>query len=511
MIDDFKLLRCRASRLYELANSGDPQALGRMREWIRPARKIQMSDALHAIATEAGFANWPKLKFANDARCMDRASRVERLKIALFLGQHWVVDRLLAADSELKHENLGLELALYDKKSVFAQLEDDPEAATRIIGVRNPILHLCFSRHIHSVPHKAGDVIDIAEKLVNLGASVNDSYPAEPGSEHRLSALYGALGHAANLPLARWLLEKGADPDDNESLYHATELGHGDGVSLLLDHGARVDGTNALLRALDFNDHQMVKDLLAHGANPNEEVSVHPSGALPVVITAIHQAARRLCDERMACILLDAGADPDDTRFGHTAYATARVFGNLAMAKAIDAYGGCTDLDAVELQLASAADETDCAGYRINVAELPEETRHLLTEIIRYPNRLRHAQRLVELGFEIEGQDKMGMTPLHVAGWEGLADVMEWLLSLGSNLKHINGFGGTLLSTIVHGSENCPARASRKHIACARMALQAGVPLPIPCIEFAGEEDMAGFLVNWAEDHPEQVIEDGIG
>ena len=61
-------------------------------------------------------------------------------------------------------------------------------------------------------------------------------------------------------------------------------------------------------------------------------------------------------------------------------------------------------------------------------------------------------------------------------------------------LEHVNGFGGDLLSTIVHGSENCPNRDSRDHVACAWLALRAGVPLPQLAPRFAGEESMAVFL-----------------
>jgi ankyrin repeat protein len=80
-----------------------------------------------------------------------------------------------------------------------------------------------------------------------------------------LSTLYFAIGHADNMPLARWLLEHGADPNDGESLYHSTELGHHEGLRLLLAHGADPKGTNALLRAMDFHDIEAVRMLMEGG------------------------------------------------------------------------------------------------------------------------------------------------------------------------------------------------------------------------------------------------------
>ncbi len=167
-------------------------------------------------------------------QAMDRSQRADRLKISLYLGEDWVVDNLLRSEPDLGSANLGLQCALYDIEDVRSVLVKDKAAATRKVGVRSPILHLAFSRHFKAAPEREGEMIAVAEALVAGGADVNDSYPFEPDSPHRLSALYGALGHAGNLGLAEWLLEHGASPDDNESLYHATELSALNGVKLLM-------------------------------------------------------------------------------------------------------------------------------------------------------------------------------------------------------------------------------------------------------------------------------------
>ena len=472
--------------------------------------EFQLSDALDVVSQEAGLANWSHLHFEQAAASVARQELARRLKMALYFGQHWIVNRLLAVDPALANDDFGLELALYDLVAVRRRLEADPEIATRAIGPRNPILHLAFSRHLHAAPELEPQMLEVAEALVRCGADVNDGYPAEPGSPHTLSALYGALGHAHNLPLARWLLEKGADPNDNESLYHSTEIGIPDGTRLLLDFGARVEGTNALLRAIDFNDHETVGVLLAHGADVNAPVANHPGGEPPMVIPALHQAARRMADGRMASILLDAGADCSHRHCGHTPYAYARIYGNSEVAETIAEFGGASPLNETEAQLAAIADGTAAGDPTFRGRTPSGELGALLTQLIPYPERLVHLKGLVAHGFDHDACDEMRMTPLHLAGWEGLPETMEWLLTFNPALDHINGFGGDLLSTIIHGSENCPKRDSRDHIACARLALGAGVALGTNAVMYAGEEGMATFLLRWSVDHPEQVVAGGI-
>ncbi|MDJ1006458.1 MAG: ankyrin repeat domain-containing protein [Paracoccaceae bacterium] len=504
--------RREAKKLRRAFEAGEEAAWARVRAVLPEATSLRHTEALHVVAREAGEASWPKLKLCAEVAEMDREKRAERLKMALYFGQHWVTEALLSADPNLEDDNLGLQIALYRADKVAEALARDRGAATRLIGVRRPILHLAFSQH-HSGPGADRDgMLSIAEMLVDAGADVNDGYPAEPGSEHLLSALYGALGHAGNVTLARWLLERGANPNDNESLYHSTELGHHEGLDLLLAHGADPTGTNALLRAMDFNDHLAVEKLLAAGADPNEGwVPDHPSGQPVDHVTALHQAARRMNDAKMARLLLDAGADPAARFDGLTPYEMARVYGNAEVTDEIAAAGGAVDLPPEIARLARIADGEVLSGEYIDPARLPDELRNMVRAILHQPGALDHVRRLIEAGLEWDRPDDMGLTPVQIAGWEGLPEVMAYFLSLKPDLSHINGYGGTLLSTIIHGSENCPERETRDHIGCARLALEEGVALPRPAIELAGQPEMAAFLADWGEAHPGQVTEDGIG
>ncbi len=504
-------LRRDAKALRRAFETGDAAARARTESVALRGDNLKHADFLHVVARESGFESWPRLVLAAETMGLDRAAKQQRLKMAIFHGQNWVAEQLLADTPDLADGAFGLQVALLRRAEVEQALAADPNLATKEFGPRRPILHLAFSKYIHSRPELAGDMIAIAEKLVANGADVNDGFPFQPGDDHLLSALYGAIGHADNMVLGRWLLENGANPNDNESLYHATELGHHDGLRLLIAHGADPKGTNALLRAMDFDDVTAVQMLIDAGADVDEFNDAEIGGEKPWVIPALHQAARRNCGRKMIDLILANGAGPERRYEGMTPYAYARVFGNRAMRQALEEQGVSPRLSEAEALLAAIADDEAPDGKFINPESLPPAARNIVRLILHLPGKLDHVKRLVAAGAEYDRPDDQGLTPVQLAGWEGLPDLLAYFLSLKPDLGHINGYGGTLLSTIIHGSENCPERASRDYIACLELVLTEGVALPKRAIELAGEPDVQAFLADWAEAHPGQVVEGGVG
>lgn len=501
-------LRRDATALKRSFAAGEVAARQRV-EMFRPRDDLSApkhADFLYVIAREQNFQSWPKLKLAAETLGMDHAARQQRLRIALYHGQGWVAEALLAETPDLAEGDFGLQCALYERAAVEAALARDPGLALRAVGPRRPILHLAYSQWFRQRPDLAPDMIAVAEALVAQGADVSDGYPVEPGSDHLLSALYGAIGHADNMVLGRWLLDRGADPNDNESLYHATELGHHEGLRMLLEAGAAPKGTNALLRAMDFDDVDAVQLLLAHGAKADDFDDTHVGGEAPWVVPALHQAARRGCGPEMVALLLDHGADPGRVYQGASAYGYAKVFGNAALAQAIEARGAQVPLTREEALMARAAEGRDSPGETVDPARLPDAYRDIICMLLPMPDRLDQIGRLVALGFDPDRPDSAGLTPVQIAGWEGLPAAMAYLLSLGPDLAHVNGYGGTLLGTVMHGAENCPAREARDHAACLRLALGAGLALPRREIALSGREDLVAVLEDWAEAHPEQVV-----
>ncbi|WP_394181889.1 hypothetical protein [Yoonia maritima] len=498
MTDPLDALRQQAKTRQKLYQSGNRAANTRVNAVKPRAGELKRADFLHIIARENDFTSWPQLKTAVETQGMYRAAKLQRLKTALFHGQTNVVQQLLSDTPDLAAGAFGLQVALYDLDAVIQTLKDDPHIATRQLGPRRPILHLAFSKMLTAWPEKEQDMLAIAELLISAGADVNDGYPAHPGSKHLLSALYGAIGHAGNIPMARWLLEHGANPDDGESLYHATELGHHMGLKLLLEYGANPVGTNALLRAMDFHDVAAVEMLLVAGATPDE--------AMP----ALHHAARRQSPPKMVEILLNAGADPNRAFHGASTYAAARIFGNQSLSDALEARSVDTTLTDVEHILADCADGNVVEGRWIDAAKVPQAFKNVLHEVLVLPNRMEHVRALVAVGMPWDAPDGQGVPPVQLAGWQGLPDMTDYFLQLGPDLSYVNGFGGTLLSTIVHGSENCPDRKERDHLACLELALEHGVALPKKAIKFAGNPRVSSFLTDWAVAHPGQVVDHGI-
>lgn len=501
-------LRRDARRLKQAWEDGAPQA--RQRVQNHPPRgdlhALKHADFLYVLAREQGFESWPKLKLAAETTGLDRAARQQRLKLALYHGQNWVVEQLLSETPDLAKDHFGLSCALYDLDTVRAGLAQDPGRATQLFGPRRPMLHLAFSRYHQARPDLEQEMLSIAQLLVDHGADVNDCMPVSPENDHPLSALYGAIGHANNMALGQWLLDKGANPNDGESLYHATELGHHRGLKMLLAHGADPRGTNALLRAMDFHDHGAVRMLLDHGARADDFDGTHVGGEAPWVVPALHQAARRGSDAEMISLLLDHGADPARVYQGATAYAYARVFGNADLARAIEARGAATPLGPEETLLARAADGLDSPGQYIDPNRLPEAYRNIIRMILHLPGRLSQVKRLVALGVDYDRPDGEGLTPVQLAGWEGLPDVLAYFLTLGPDLAHVNNYGGNLMSTILHGSENNPSAEGRDYIGCLRLALEHGMALQRREIAGAGREDTSAFLSDWADRYPGQVV-----
>lgn len=498
MTDPLDDLRRQAKTLQKSYERGERGAIDRIAlAQLRRSGALKRADFLHVIAREHSFASWPMMKASVELRGMDRAAKLQRLKIALAHGQAQVAQQIITDTPDLAEGEFGLQVALYDLAAVETALGLDAGAAIKPSGGKTPILHLAFSPMLRVWPDKENDMRAIAQMLVAHGASVNDGMPAEPGSDHMLSALYGAIGHARNLPMAEWLLDQGADPNDDESLYHATELGHAEGVKMLLAAGADPTGTNALLRAMDADDVDMVKLLLDAGADPNEE-----NGGM----TALHHAAIRQCSAEVCALLLEHGADQSIVRAGVTPYACARVFGHRVLTDILDP----KPLTALEEQLSMAAEGVIAENTFLDPSGLPRPYANLLRDILYLPGKLPHIEALVALGLPWDAPDEAGLTPVQLAGWEGLPDVMRFFLHLKPDLGHVNGYGGTLLSTIIHGSENNPNRTERDYLGCLELALREGVALPKRAIALAGEPEVSEFLSDWAARHPGQVVEHGV-
>ena len=119
--------------------------------------------------------------------------------------------------------------------------------------------------------------------------------PQRPG-RRRVDESLDRLLRGETPPLRGCCWSPGADPNDNDSLYHSLDPADGACTRLLLEHGANVPGTNALAHALDYDRPERVRLLLEHGGDPNESPE-WPAAAPrrdPGTVARRHAPARRV-------------------------------------------------------------------------------------------------------------------------------------------------------------------------------------------------------------------------
>jgi hypothetical protein len=151
----------------------------------------------------------------------------------------------------------GLEEALAEGD---ASVVTPDVAASRAVGPRGwpALCHVTFSPHLGG--ERTDALLACARALLDVGADPNAAWThPEYGPQ---SALYGAAGVAHEPRMTALLLEAGADPNDNESVYHSVEDPTLECLRLVLDAGGRIVGSNALGHALDRADTAALELLL---------------------------------------------------------------------------------------------------------------------------------------------------------------------------------------------------------------------------------------------------------
>ena len=296
---------------------------------------------------------------------------------------------ILSAHPELADESIHAAAILGNAAAVRRFLDLDAGNATAKGGPHrwDALTHLCFSRYLRLDRARSAGFVDAAEALLEAGASANTGfYSTDHDPPEFESVLYGAAGVAHHPGVTRVLLERGADPNDGEVVYHTPETYDHAVLTLLLDTGKLNADSLAtlLLRKHDWHDGDGVKLLLERGADPNRTTRWG--------FSALHQALRRDNDLQIIELLLDRGADPNLPAHGRPATAMAAREGRGDVLDLFARRGRPIALEGVDRLLAACARD-DASQVHALVAREPELAQQISAQAGKLLARVRRRRQ----------------------------------------------------------------------------------------------------------------------
>lgn len=257
-------LRSDARTLQRQARGGDDSALALVRRHHpAPDAAAAQGFPLHAaqltVARGYGFRSWPALvDYLETAAELTRDPLQDEHRMSptdLFCSlaclrydgddapERWTAAAALLDRERADLGSIAVAAAAADLPAVLSVLATDPAAAARPTGPHRwaPLLYVTYSR----LP--GGDPVAVATALLDAGADPNAGF-LWSGLATPFTALTGVFGegemgsarqpcHPQWEPLARLLLERGAEPNDTQALYNRMFRGGNEHLALLFEYG----------------------------------------------------------------------------------------------------------------------------------------------------------------------------------------------------------------------------------------------------------------------------------
>ncbi len=480
---DLEQYRKQAKDLLHALKQRTPAALNRA-EAAHPqfnsktAMLWKLADAQLVLAREHGFASWPQ--FSAHITTLTIRQKLEGIAdpVAAFLiaasvpreGNHASgtveeAEAILARYPGLKRASIYTAAVLADEQGVKQFLQRDPLAASAPGGVYNwdALTYLCFSRYLRLDKGRSEAFVKTARALLEGGAKANTGWYEtidHPNPRQIIeSAIYGAAGIAQHAELTRVLLEFGADPNDEETPYHAAESYDAAVLGALLDSGKlnAESLTTLLLRKADVHDTDGMRILLEHGADPNAMTRWGQ--------TALHQALRRDNHIDAIRLLLDHGADPALTNL-HTLQSGIVIAARRGRADVLNLLterGVAHALHGLDSAIATCALAKHDEARRLIasdsrlLSELLEQGGTLLAEFAGNGST-EGVRCLLDIGVPADAVHAQGdgywdvarnSTALHVAAWRARPQTVKLLIARGAPVDATDGKGRTALALAV--------------------------------------------------------------
>ena len=443
-------LRRRAKELLDAAQAGDAAAVAQFASHGASTAdgELTLAAAQLVIAREQGFASWPKLKEAVDARLASQQDLAAFLTASIE-GPLQRAAEMLQADPDLARSGLLAAAVLGDAESVRTLLAADPAAATAIDEARGwpPLLYACYSRWHQINAARAPGIAGVVRAVLDAGANPNTN---DGGRPRYRSALKGSV-EVDNPDVTEVLLDAGALPDPGQPIGEAASHKRHRCLRLLLAHGARVTGTWAVDGAVHADDPEAVTLLL-------EAVKRSGGSVWDVATENLTDHAGEI-SVPTADALLAAGADPRalDGEGVSTLRRAVRA-GNADVAARLLRAGAAADSTVVDRFIGAClrADrgevEALLAGHPHLRERLTDEDRSVIVDAAALPTAVPVALML-DVGFTPHARNALGEQALHTAAYHGRAATVRLLLNSGASVHSRDArFDATPLAFATVGS-----------------------------------------------------------
>jgi hypothetical protein len=156
---------------------------------------------------------------------------------------------MLVADPTLADRSIFTAAIVGDDASVRRFLAVDPSAARAVAGPHGAtaLVYLCFSNYLRLEPARTPAFVSVATALLDAGADPNGGFRSTGDYPEWEPAIYGAAGVAHNAALTQLLLDRGADPNDDETPYHAPETYDNSALKVLVESGKLTAGSLSMI------------------------------------------------------------------------------------------------------------------------------------------------------------------------------------------------------------------------------------------------------------------------